>query len=104
VALVPPKPKVRHHDVDLRVVDALAHDRHVGERDRDSSMLALSQMKPFLHHQDRIDRLLGAGRAERMAGQRLGRRIGGMSSPKTVRIASISFWSPTGVEVPCGLM
>jgi hypothetical protein len=32
--------------------------------------------------------------------------IGGHLSPepKTVRIASISFWSPTGVEVACGLM
>src|SRR5215813_348935 len=64
---------VRQDRADLGVVDALAHDRHVGEhRIKFRDMGALAD-EAVIHHQQRVDRLLHAGGAERMAGQRLGR-------------------------------
>ena len=66
-----------------------------------SSIWALSADEAVLHHQKRVDRLLHAGRAQRMAGQRFrGRdRRTLLPAPNTSRIASISFESPIGVEV-----
>src|SRR4051794_31708673 len=64
--------RVRQHGAELGVVDALAHDRHVGEcRIKLGDVRAFAD-KSVVHHQERVDRLLNAGGAERMAGQRLG--------------------------------
>jgi hypothetical protein len=108
VALVPPKPKEFDRTVSIwrcRCASARSACREVPGRE--SVMLRALAMKVLVHHQQRIDRFLHAGRAERMAGQRLGRgEIGGTCRPRRTlsRIASISGGSPTGVEVACGLM
>ena len=105
-ALVPPKPKeFDSTQPSVHIVAPLAHDRHVGEGRIEVLDIGALADEAVVHHQQRIDRLLHAGRAERMAGQRLGRRDRrASSSPNTSRIASISLRSPTGVEVACGLM
>ena len=47
-ALVPPKPnEFDSTQSERHVVAALPHDRHVGERRIEVSILALSQMKPL---------------------------------------------------------
>src|SRR6185369_10573659 len=56
-------------NVDLGIVDALANDRNAVEL---SDMRAFAD-EPGLHHQQRVDRFLHAGCAQRMARQRLGR-------------------------------
>src|SRR5262245_14973076 len=59
--------RIRQHAAELHVVATFAHDRHVGE-----SRIKLLDVGAFadeaiVHHQQRIDRFLRAGRAERMA-------------------------------------
>ena len=74
-ALVPPKPnEFDSTQPSLHVVAALAHDRHVGEGRIEILDIGALADEAVLHHQQRVDRLLHAGGAERMAGQRLGRR------------------------------
>ena len=73
-ALVPPKPN--EFDSTQPSFTLSRRSRTIGMSAKAGSrfsILALSQMKP-VHHQERVDRLLRAGGAERMAGQRLGRR------------------------------
>ncbi len=52
----------------------LAHDRHVGELRIELVDIGALADEAVLHHQQAVDRLLRAGGAERMAGQRLRRR------------------------------
>src|SRR5262245_41022920 len=59
--------------VDLGIVDALAHDRHTFEFRVEFGDMSAFADEALLHHQDRIDRFLHAGCAERMARQRFGR-------------------------------
>jgi hypothetical protein len=63
---------VGHHRVDLRVVDAFAGNRKIGEFGIDFLDVGTLADEARFHHQDRVDRLLDAGRAQRMTGQRLG--------------------------------
>src|SRR5262249_8817445 len=66
--------RVRQHAAERDVVAPLAHDRHVGEcRIERLDVRALAD-EAVVHHQERIDRLLRAGGAERMAGERFGGR------------------------------
>src|SRR5215831_13621 len=66
--------RVRQHAAERDVVAPLAHDRHVGEGGIERLDVRALADEAVVHHQERIDRLLRAGRTERMAGQRLGRR------------------------------
>src|SRR6185436_7518572 len=66
--------RVRQHAIELHVVAALAQDRDVREGGVEGLDVGALANEAVLHHQQRIDRLLHAGGAERMAGQRLGRR------------------------------
>ena len=103
---MPPKPNEFDRTVSmLHVVDPLADDVHVGERRIDFVDMGALADEAVLHHQQRVDRLLHAGAPSQWPVSDLVAEIGGhFSPPKTSRIASISFSSPTGVEVPCGLM
>src|SRR6201987_4687616 len=66
--------RVRQHAAERNIVAPLAHDRHVGEGGIERLDVRALADEAVVHHQERIDRLLRAGGAERMAGQRLGRR------------------------------
>ena len=72
-ALVPPKPKeFESHAAELNAVLAFAQNRHVGEGRVERLDIGAGADEAVLHHQERIDRFLHAGGAERMAGERLG--------------------------------
>ncbi|EGE57185.1 hypothetical protein RHECNPAF_470074 [Rhizobium etli CNPAF512] len=64
---------VGESDIDLRIVDTLAHDRHAFEFGIELADMGALADETLLHHQQGIDRFLYAGRTERMAGQRFGR-------------------------------
>ncbi len=59
-------------NIEFRIVDALTNDRHIGKIWIDLFDMRAFTNEASLHHQQRIDRFLNAGRAERMARQRLG--------------------------------
>src|SRR5262249_5856661 len=65
--------RVRQHAAERDVVAPLAHDRHIGEGGIEILDVRALADEAVVHHQQRVDRLLRAGGAERMAGQRLGR-------------------------------
>src|SRR4051794_15422062 len=65
--------RVRQYVTDAGVVDPLADDRHVGEGGVELLDVGALADEAVVHHQERVDRLLDAGRAERMAGERLRR-------------------------------
>src|SRR3954449_11823199 len=65
---------IRKHRSEFCIVDAFTHDRHVREYRIEFADVGAFADEPVLHHQKRIDRLLHAGRAERMTRQRLGSR------------------------------
>ena len=54
------------------MVLTLAHDRHVGHGGIDGLDIGGFANEAVVHHQQRINRLMCAGGAERMAGERLG--------------------------------
>src|ERR1700752_4194156 len=60
-------------NIDLGIVDALANDRHPIEFLIEFRDVGAFADEAFLHHEDRIDRLLYAGSTKRMARQRFGR-------------------------------
>src|SRR5215210_9360248 len=66
--------RVRKHCSEFRIVDAFAHDRHIREYRIEFGDVGAFADESILHHQKRIDRLLYAGGAQRMAGQRFGCR------------------------------
>ena len=107
MALVPPKPKEFESTLSkLRIVDPLAHDRHVGEGRVELLDVGALADEAVVHHQERVDRLLHPVAPSEWPVSDLVAEIGGHLSPapNTSRIASISLRSPTGVEVACGLM
>src|SRR5690606_18624949 len=63
---------VGHHGVELHVITAFAHDRHVGNFGIKGVDVGRSGDEVVLHHQDAVDGFLYAGCAEGVAGQRLG--------------------------------
>src|SRR6478736_5828406 len=63
---------VGHDVVDVDIVLTLAHDRHVGHGGIDGLDVGGFANEAVVHHQQRINRLMCAGGAERMAGERLG--------------------------------
>src|SRR5215218_7859561 len=65
---------IRKHGSEFRILDAFAYDGHVREYRIEFGDVGAFADESILHHQKRIYRLLYAGGAERMAGQRLGRR------------------------------
>src|SRR5262249_41569991 len=65
--------RVRQYAGKLHIVPALADDGNVGKGRIEILDVGALADEAVAHHQERIDRLLGAGGAERMAGQRLGR-------------------------------
>ena len=90
-----------------RAVAPLAHDRHVLEIRVELLDVGALADEAVLHHQQAVDRLLHAGRAERVAGQRLRRRDrrAFLARPEDRRGSPRSpCASPIGVEVACGLM
>src|SRR2546421_9195856 len=66
--------RVRQHGTERHVIPALAHDRHVGEGGIERLDIGALADEAVVHHQDGVNRLLRAGGAERMAGERFGRR------------------------------
>src|SRR5437764_13991309 len=64
--------RIRKHRSELRIVHSFADDRHVREYRIELADVGAFADEAILHHQQRIDRFLHAGSAERMAGQRLG--------------------------------
>ena len=75
VALVPPNPKeLDSTQFEALVVQPFAHDRHVFESRIEFVDIGAFADEAVVHHQEAVDRLLRAGCAERMAGQRLGGR------------------------------
>ena len=105
VALVPPKPKL--FDI-TQLSSALSMRlRTIGisaKAGSNSSILALSQIKPlFIIRSEKIASCTPMAPREWPVSD-LVAEIGGTLLPKTARIASISFASPTCVLVPCGLM
>src|SRR5262249_56431299 len=63
---------VRHHCVNGHVILTFTRDRHVGNRRIDGLDIGGFANEAVVHHEQRIDRLMHAGGAERMAGYRLG--------------------------------
>src|SRR4249919_3043224 len=63
---------VGHDAVDVDIVPTLAHDRHVGHGGIDGLDIGGLANESVVHHQQRIDRLVDPGGAERMTGERLG--------------------------------
>src|SRR5215204_3247415 len=66
--------RVRQYVTDAGVVDPLADDRHVGEGGVELLDVGALADEAAVHHQERVDRLLDPGRAERVAGERFRRR------------------------------
>src|SRR5262249_17448820 len=62
---------VRHHAVNVDVIHALAHDGHVGNGGIEGLDIGGFADETVVHHQQRVDRLVHAGGAERMAGKGL---------------------------------
>src|SRR5262245_23765821 len=61
--------RIRQHAAECHVVASLAHNRHIGEcRIHGLDVGALAD-ESVLHHQHRVDRLLDACGAKRMAGK-----------------------------------
>src|SRR5258707_562594 len=61
--------RVRQHAAERHTVTTLARDRHVRERWVEVLDVRALANEAVVQHQERIDRLLGAGGAERMAGE-----------------------------------
>src|SRR5437016_3059320 len=66
--------RVRQYAAEPHMVAPLARDRHVGERRIETLDMGALADEAIVHHQQRVDRLMRAGGAERMAGERLGGR------------------------------
>src|SRR6266550_2874245 len=66
--------RVRQHAAELHVVAALPHDRHIGDGRIEILDIGAFADEARPHHQQGIDRLLRAGGAERVSGERFGRR------------------------------
>src|SRR5262245_38965563 len=66
--------RIRDHGVDLDIVDALENDRIVGEGRIDLIDMRRLGDEAVVDHQQAVDRLLHAGGAEGVSGQRLCRR------------------------------
>jgi hypothetical protein len=71
-ALVPPAEAVRHHRAQSAVV-ALEQHRQARGGGIEGVDVGRGGGKAVLHHQQRVDCFLHTGRAQRVAGQRLGR-------------------------------
>src|SRR5712671_919008 len=56
--------RVRQHAAELNVVTALSDDRHVGESRIERVDVRAFADEAVIHHQERVDRLLGARGAE----------------------------------------
>src|SRR4029450_5682809 len=67
---------VRHHGLQAGLVDTLARHRIVADARIDILDVGRGRDEVFLHHQQRIDRLVRAGRTLAVPGQRLGRADG----------------------------
>src|ERR1700761_8971442 len=65
---------IRQHAAESYVVAPLAQDRHVGEGRIEILDIGALADEAIVHHQERIDRLVNAGRALRVSGKRLGGR------------------------------
>ena len=101
LALVPPKPKLLDITVRSWRLAAFAQDRETFGARIELLDVGRAGHEAVAHHQQAVDRLVHAGRAERMAGQRLGRRqAAAPCSPNASRTDSSSTMSPSGVEVP----
>src|SRR5215211_7896399 len=66
--------RVRQYVTEAGIVDPLADDRHIGEGPVELLDVRALADEAVVHHQERVDRLLDPGRAERMAGERFRRR------------------------------
>src|SRR5262245_30315890 len=64
---------VQHYTVKVGVVLSFPHDGHVGELGVELVDIGALANETVTHHEQREDRLLHADRAQRMAGERLGR-------------------------------
>src|SRR5690606_1052057 len=105
VALVPPKPKELERTVSIRALSIRLRTIGTPSNSGSSSVIwALSPMKPAcIIRRPSIDSCTPAAPSEWPVSD-LVDWMCGILSPKTSRIAPISFESPTGVEVPCVLM
>src|ERR671912_1096209 len=65
---------IRQDRIDPGVVDALAHDVHVGEGRVDLLDMSALADEAVVHHQQRVDRLLHPRRAQGVAREGFGRR------------------------------
>src|SRR3954462_3145243 len=71
-ALVPPKPNEFDSTAPSLTSSLRARDRQVDKSGVEILDVGAFADEAVVHHQERVDRLLGAGGAERMPGQRLG--------------------------------
>src|SRR5438477_10813273 len=68
---------VGHHGIEFRVVDALPHDRRVGDLRIEFFNIGGFGDEAVLHLQNGINRLVHSGGAQRMAGEGFGGINGG---------------------------